>query len=412
MIPENISAKPGPKTIYFDCYNGISGDMALGALIDSGVNLDELRELLSGLKLAGWSLTTEKVTRGGIAGTRALVGLQESDTVERHLSDILAILDRADLPPAVKQQSRAVFERLAEAEAAVHGISVERVHFHEVGALDAIIDITGTCAALYLLGAGRVVFSPLPAGRGEVHCAHGRLPLPAPATLELLAGCGAPVEGRDTGYELVTPTGAALAVALADSFGPIPAFNITAAGYGAGSIDPGYANYLRVMVGTPGLEEEILEEKVAVLEANIDDLTPEIYGYLMEKLFAAGALDVYFTPVQMKKNRPGVHLTALALPEVVKPVGDLIFAETTTLGFRLTEARKVMRSRDTETVQTRWGPVRVKYTAGPAGRLPGNYSPEYEDCRVVAEQSGLPLKEIYRLVEQIFRDRFEPPGEQ
>ncbi len=411
-MPENLSTKPGPKTIYFDCYNGISGDMALGALIDGGVNLDELRELLTGLKLAGWNLTAEKTTRGGIAGTRALVNIEKGDVTARHLADILAILDRADLPPVVKQQSRAVFECLAEAEAAVHGISVDRVHFHEVGALDAIIDITGTCAALYLLGAGRVVCSPLPAGRGEVHCAHGKLPLPAPATLELLAGRGVPVEGRDTGYELVTPTGAALVVALADSFGPIPAFNIAAVGCGAGSIDPGYANYLRILVGTPELVEGSIEEKVAVIEATIDDLNPEIYGYLMEKLFAAGALDVCYTPVQMKKNRPGVHLTVLVPPEKKKPLVDLIFAETTTFGLRLTEARKVMRTRDTETVQTRWGPVRVNYTPGPAGGLPLNYAPEYEDCRLVAEQSGLPLKEVYRLVDQSFRDHFGPNGEQ
>lgn len=411
-MPEHPSEKPGQKTVYFDCYNGISGDMALGALIDGGVDLKELQELLSGLKLKGWNLSVEKITRGSIAGIRALVNLEESDGVERHLGDILSILDQADLPPVVRQQSRSVFECLAEAEASVHGISVDRVHFHEVGALDAIIDITGTCAALYLLGADRLVCSPLPAGRGEVECAHGRLPLPAPATLELLAKYRAPVEGRDAGYELVTPTGAALAVALADSFGPIPAFNVTAVGYGAGSIDPGYANYLRILIGTTEPEETTFEEKVAVLETTIDDLNPEIYSYLMEKLFEAGSLDVYYTPVQMKKNRPGVHLTVLSPPEKMKTVQDIIFEETTTLGFRLTEARKVMRPRDTEIVQTRWGPVRIKYSPGPAGLLPLHYSPEYEDCKLVAEQSGLPLKEVYRLLDQIFRGRFNPSGEQ
>ncbi len=403
----NRAGEAGLKIAYFDCYNGISGDMALGALIDAGVDLQELRELLGGLKLGGWNLTAEPITRGGIAGTRARVCLEGNTEPERRLDDILAILDRADLPPAVKQQSKSVFEHLAEAEASVHGISVDRVHFHEVGALDAIIDITGTCAALYLLGVERVVCSPLPAGRGEVQCAHGRLPLPAPATLELLAGRQVPLEGRDTGYELVTPTGAALVTALAGSFGPIPSFKITAVGYGAGSTDPGYANFLRVLFGRSDPAEDIQEDKIAVMEANIDDLNPEIYGYVMEKLFEAGAVDVYFTPVQMKKNRPGIHLTVLAPPEIMTGIRDLIFTETTTLGFRLTIARKMMRPREVETVLTRWGPVRIKYTPDPEGGVPFHYAPEYEDCRDVALKAGLPLKEIYRLVEDLFRRRSE-----
>jgi len=397
------------KIVYFDCYSGISGDMALGALIDGGVDLKDLQALLAGLKLEGWSLAAEKVTRGGIAGTRALVGLNQSEMKERRLNDILEILDRADLPSEVKDNSRAVFNNLAEAEAAVHGITVERVHFHEVGALDAIIDITGTCAALYLLEADQIACSPLPAGRGEVKSAHGRLPLPAPATLELLAGRRAPLEGRDTGYELVTPTGAALVTALANYFGPIPDFTLGSIGYGAGSIDPGYASYLRVLIGEAEAIESAFEEKVAVIETSIDDLNPEIYGFLMERLFEAGALDVYYTPIQMKKNRPGVHLTILVPPESTARIQDLVFKETSTMGFRLTTARKVMRPRETATVQTRWGPVRVKYVPDPEDRLPLHYSPEYEDCRAVAAQSGHPLKEIYRQVDYLFRNRHAPP---
>ena len=403
------TGETGPTIIYFDCYSGISGDMALGALLDGGADLKEIRAVLAGLKLQGWSLGAEKIKRGGIAGTRALVCLDGVETAERHLNEILEILDRADLPRPVGANSRKVFERLAEAEAAVHGISVDQVHFHEVGALDAIIDIVGTCAALYLLQADRVICSPLPAGRGEIKSAHGRLPLPAPATLELLAGRRVPVEGKDSGFELVTPTGAALVTALADSFGPIPAFNIGAVGYGAGSIDPGYPNYLRVLIGSAGPLAGSYEEEVAIIETNIDDLSPEIYSYLMDKLFAAGALDVYYTPAQMKKNRPGVLLSVLAPPEKISSIQDLLFKETTTLGFRLTTARKVMRPRAVETVETRWGPVRVKYTPSPEGCFPLHYGPEYEDCRAVAEQSGLPLKEVYRLVDQIYRQRGSNP---
>jgi len=401
----NRAAEGGLKIAYFDCYNGISGDMALGALLDGGVDLKELRELLDGLKLSGWSLMTETVTRGGIAGTRVLISLDGGKEPERHLSDVLAILEQAELPAQVKKNSRTVFNCLAEAEAAVHGTTVDKVHFHEVGALDAIIDITGTCAALYLLGIERLICSPLPVSRGEVKCAHGTLPLPAPATLELLAGRQAPLEGRDAGYELVTPTGAALVTALADSFGPIPAFQITDVGCGAGSIDTGYANYLRVLLGYTDLVEGIHEEKIVVIEANIDDLSPEIYGYVMERLFEAGAVDVYFTPVQMKKNRPGVLLTALVPPEKMKAVRDLIFLETSTLGFRMTIARKLMRSREVKTVQTQWGSVRVKYVPDPKDGLLLHYAPEYEDCRSVAVKAGLPLKEIYRLVENLFQNR-------
>ncbi len=410
---KNLSEKSssqitGLKTLYFDCYNGISGDMALGALLDGGVDLKNLQEMLSGLNLKGWSLKAEVINRGGIAGTRALVELQQSDVCKRHLEDILAILDRSDLPRQVKLQSQSVFECLAEAEAAVHGIRVDEVHFHEVGALDSIIDIVGTCSALYLLAADQVVCSPLPASRGEIKCAHGILPLPAPATLELLARRQVPLESRDTGYELVTPTGAALVTALAESFGSIPDFNLSAIGYGAGSIDPGYANYLRVLIGHTEPVHNVSKEKMAVIETNIDDLNPEIYGYLMEKLFKAGAFDVYYTPIQMKKNRPGVHLTILSPPEKVKILQDIVFLETTTFGCRLTMAHKVKRVREYETVHTAWGKIVIKYIPNSGGGLPVHYSPEYEDCRAVAAESGLPLKEVYRIVDHLFRNMFSP----
>jgi pyridinium-3,5-bisthiocarboxylic acid mononucleotide nickel chelatase len=395
------------KILYFDCYSGVSGDMTLGALLDLGLEIGRLQELLDGLSIKNYSLTAEKVSRGGISGTRAVVRADESPPVERHLSEILQIINQSDLPRAVIEAGSAVFKSLAEAEAAVHGIPVEKVHFHEVGAVDALVDIVGTAAALYLLEIDEIQCSPLPAGRGEVMTEHGRLPLPAPATLELLARRQVPVLGSSSDFELVTPTGAAIVTALADKFGPIPAFNIEKVGYGAGSKDPGYPNYLRLLLGSYQKTGLQYEEEVTILETNVDDQNPEIFGYLMDLLIRAGALDVYYTPVQMKKNRPAVQLTVLSPPGKTAQLQDLLFYETSTLGVRLTTARKIMRPREVETVRTGWGSVRVKYSPEPDGRFPLSYAPEYEDCRAVAESSGLPLKEVYRMVDQLFRKKAE-----
>ena len=399
------TAFTGEKILYFDCYSGISGDMTLGALLDLGVELQRLQDILAGLKLDGYRLGAEKVSRGAIAGTRAVVSLDDSPPVERRLSDILHLIDDSSLPQPVKAKSSAIFTNLAEAEAEVHGIPVEKVHFHEVGAVDALVDIVGSAAALYLLKIDRIYCSPLPVGRGEVQTAHGRLPLPAPATLELLARRKVPVCGSDLDFELVTPTGAAIVTTLADSFGPLPAFNIEAVGYGAGSIDPGYPNYLRLVSGFRQSAGPVYEEEVAVIETNIDDLNPEVFGYLMERLFEAGALDVCYTSVQMKKNRPAVQLTILSPPEKIKLLQDLVFSETSTLGLRITTARKIMRLRETKTVQTEWGPVRIKYSPGADRRYPLHFAPEYEDCHKIARLSGLPLKEVYSLAEHLFRNR-------
>lgn len=394
------------KLLYFDCYSGISGDMALGALLDLGVELEELKKLLSKLKLTGYHLSTERVSRGGISAARAIVNLENATPIERNLPGIIKIIEDADLPPVVRENSTNIFRSLARAEAKVHGIAVDRVHFHEVGAVDAIIDIVGISAALYLLGIEAVFCSPVPLGRGEVQTAHGKLPLPAPATIELLASREVPIEGRDCDFELVTPTGAAAVAALARSFGPMPSMNVEKVGYGAGTIDPGYPNLLRVIMGTASCASSSFEEEVAVIETSIDDLSPEIFGYLMDKLFEAGALDVYFSPLQMKKNRPAVHVTVLMPPDGVSIIEDILFAETSTLGFRLTSARKIMRPREIKIVQTAWGTVGVKYSPAPDGQKPLHYSPEYEDCLRAARSSGLPLKEIYRLVEELFRAQF------
>ena len=379
--------------------------MALGALLDLGLELKSLQDLLSGLNLPGYCIEVEKVNRGGIAGTKAVVKLKDSLPVQRHLAEILGLIEKSSLPQPVKNKSGAIFQSLAEAEAAVHGISVEKVHFHEVGAVDAIVDIVGTSAALFLLEIDRIYCSPLPAGRGEVQTEHGRLPLPAPATLELLSKRKAPLRGVDLDFELVTPTGAAIVTTLADSFGPLPSFNIEAVGYGAGSIDPGYPNYLRLLLGSRQQAVPAYEEEVVIIETNIDDLSPEIFGYLMERLFEAGALDVCYTSVQMKKNRPAVQLTILSSPDKVKQLQDLVFFETSTLGLRLMTARKIMRSREIITVQTEWGPVRIKHSPAVEPNLSSHYAPEYEDCQKIARLSGLPLKEVYKLAESLFRKR-------
>ena len=403
---DGIESSGDSKVLYFDCYSGISGDMTLGALLDLGLEVEKLREMLSGLKLGGYRLETEKVNRGGITGTKANVILEAADPVTRHLSDVLQIIDASDLPRQVKENGTSVFQRLAEAEASVHGTAIEKVHFHEVGAVDAIVDIVGTAAALYLLGISEIYCSPLPLGGGEVQTAHGRLPLPAPATLELIARRQIPVKGREVHFELVTPTGAALVATLAKSFGPMPDFTIHKVGYGAGSHDPGYPNYLRVISGEKAAAQQLYEEEVLVLETNIDDLNPEIFGFLMDKIFEAGALDLFFTPVQMKKNRPAVQLTVLTPPHLQQKLQTIIFNETSTLGLRVSRAQKIMRQRETLTVETKWGHVRVKYATTPKGQFPLSFAPEYEDCRQVAGKSGLPLKEVYRLAENLFRKQF------
>ncbi len=393
------------KTIYFDCYSGISGDMALGALIDAGADLKQLKELLSKMNLGGYSLETEQVKRGGLAGTRAVVSLEDKQPVERHLSGILELIDSSELPGPVKVKSSAIFTRLAEAEAAVHGMPVEKVHFHEVGAVDAIVDIVGTAAALHLLQVDKIICSPLPIGRGEVQTAHGRLPLPAPATLELIAMRQVPVKGSNHEFEMVTPTGAAIVTTLAESFGPFPTYTVNAVGYGAGTIDPGYPNYLRVILGEAARLKGSYEEEVTMIETNIDDQNPEHFSYLMEQLFSKGALDVYFTPVQMKKNRPAVQLNILSPPEKADSLKEIVFYETSTLGLRIYNARKMMRQRETVTIETEWGPARVKTSPPAPGQAELHFAPEYEDCKELARKSGLPLKEIYRITEILFRNR-------
>ena len=401
----NVAPIKRGRVVYFDCYSGISGDMTLGALLDCGAPLEEVTLLLKRLNLPGWRLQAKKVIRHGLSGTDLSVIVEKDDKAHRGLTDITGIINDSDLPGPIKDKSIAIFTHLAEAEACVHGAAVEQIHFHEVGAVDALVDIVGSVSALHMLNINTVYCSPLPLGRGMAQSAHGLIPLPGPAVLQLIQKRRVPVYGVNEVWEQVTPTGVAIMTALADHFGPLPALTIESVGYGAGKFDPGYPNFLRALVGVPVSVTNAWEEPLLQIEANIDDLNPEIYGYLMEKLIEAGAMDVFFTPIQMKKNRPAVKLSLLSAPFSLDPLLGLIFNETSTLGVRIFEGRKKMRPRFVDTVQTEWGPVRIKIVPAEDEGFPRHVAPEYEDCRAIAVRTGLPLKEIYRMAEYTYRRR-------
>jgi hypothetical protein len=374
--------------LYLDCPSGISGNMLLGALAELGVGEEALRKELASLGLAGWNFKTAKVQRGALSAT--LVEVEVTGTqAHRSLQDILALIDGSSLPAGVKEKSKQVFQRLAQAEAEVHGTSPEQVHFHEVGAVDAIIDIVGAVAGLHRLGVERVVCSPLPVARGWVESSHGPLPLPAPATALLLRG--APTYGVEGEFELVTPTGAALAVTLADSYGPQPPMTVQSVGCGAGSADLPKPNILRAFLGET--TQASLAEKLILLETNIDDMNPELYENLMEQLFAAGALEVYFTPIIMKKSRPGVVISALCEAKDKAAVLHKMFEESTTLGVRIIEVERHCLPREFREIETRWGKVKVKLARTSAGIVTA--SPEYEDCKRLAREHRVPLRQVY-----------------
>jgi len=371
------------KICYFDAFSGIAGDMTVAALIDAGAAFEPLAGALDSLGM-GATFRIEKVSRGGIAATRFLVEGGEQ-RAHRHLPHILRMIDAGGLPDQVKENAAAIFSRLGEAEARVHGVPVEKVHFHEVGAVDSIADIAGAAMGLFLLGVDQVHASPVNVGGGAVTTEHGLLPVPAPATVALLEG--RPVFSRGPQAELTTPTGAAILATLAVSFGPLPPMRISGAGFGAGTKEfKEQANVLRVILGEASGAAEAAS--VAVLEANIDDSTPEILGYAMERLLEAGALDVTLTPVHMKKNRPGVMLSVLARLEDRERLAALVFAETSTLGLRIHVAERRVEARSVVEVETRFGKLRVKVSAS------GAFAPEYEDCRKMARETGVPLREI------------------
>ncbi len=373
---------------YLDCFSGISGDMLLGTLVDVGLAVEDLRSDLARLPLTGYEVTAKRVKKNGLAGTLVSVKT-EHEHAHRGLHDIIAIIEQAKLPAEVTQPARKTFERLAAAEARVHGHTVEEVHFHEVGAVDAIVDIVGAFAGLHRLGIEKVYASPLPLGGGWVDTAHGRLPVPAPATVELLRGV--PTYGGPVDAELVTPTGAAIITTICQDFGPMPPMVTAAVGWGAGSKDLPHPNLLRLFLGEPTVRPR--EQQLALIETNIDDMSAELFGYVMERLLEGGALDVYFTPIVMKKSRPATLISVLCEPPLVDALSEMLFRETTTLGVRVTEVRRRCLDREWREVQTEYGSVRVKI-----GRLNDevlNIAPEYEDCARLAREKGVPVKAVY-----------------
>ncbi len=392
------------KVLYFDCFSGISGDMALGAMLDAGLPLEDLKGALGSLAVSGFDVSAVRVLRAGVSATKFTVhehgGAQHDHGhhTHRHLSAIFGLIDKSALSAAGRDRAKAMFQRLAEVEAGIHQMPVEKVHLHEVGALDSIIDIVGIVFALEWAGADRIVCSPLNVGGGMVQSAHGLFPVPAPATVKLLGG--APVYAGTIQKELVTPTGALIVTSYAESFGPVPAMSIEQVGYGAGERDdPTTPNVLRVLIGRASAEART--ERVTVVECEIDDMNPQIFGVVMEQLYAAGALEVFYVPVQMKKNRPGTLLTVIAAPERLGQISDIIFRETTTIGLRHSEVARECLDREIVTVETPAGAVRFKI-ARRDGRVL-NAVPEFEDCAKLAAAKNLSVKEVQALAVSAYR---------
>jgi uncharacterized protein (TIGR00299 family) protein len=437
---------------YLECFSGISGDMLLGALVDAGVPFDTLVETAASLNI-GARLEMRKVSRGGIAGTKVDVFSADTPAAEhahehgddpvhsqdqsehthkrgtahehthshthahpvvgehtheftrphthhRSLSAILDIIGSAALPVAVKERASRAFQLLGEAESAIHQIPIESVHFHEVGAVDTIVDIVCAAAGCGALGVDRWLASPLNVGSGTVECAHGTLPVPAPATLTLLGD--APIYSSGPTMERVTPTGAAILRMLEVQYAPLPAMRIAASGYGAGGRDtPGRANLVRLLVGEETALQETAVEPLAVIETVVDDSTPQLIAYVSELLLEAGAWDVFRATVQMKKGRTGVQLTVLCSPDLVAPLRELIFRETTTIGLHWRLENKASLAREFAEAQTAWGPVRVKIARWPSGEV-ANAAPEYEDCRALARRHSVPLKQVMQAAMRAF----------
>ncbi|HEY7180851.1 MAG TPA: nickel pincer cofactor biosynthesis protein LarC [Blastocatellia bacterium] len=390
------------RTLYLDCFAGASGDMLIGAMLDCGLDFESLRSELLKLGVGGYELSLKRVDRSGISAAKFDVNMtgephshgrhhEHEHSHHRALSEIKQIISSSNLSEQVKGRAQTIFQRIGEAESKIHHIPIESVHFHEVGAIDSIVDIVGACVAFEALKVGRIVSSPLHVGSGTFKCAHGTYPVPGPATAELLKGV--PVYSKDVEGELVTPTGAAIISTLAEIYGPMPMMKIEKIGYGAGTREyPKFPNALRAVIGEMEEDADRTPGAVTVIEANIDDLTPQVFGYLMEKALAAGALDIFYTPAQMKKNRPGVLLTLLCAPADRERMCDLIFRETTTLGVRYRNEQREILTREFVTVETEYGPIRIKVSRSKDGRVM-NASPEFEDCRAAAEKNGVGLRD-------------------
>lgn len=389
-------SNPGMRTLYFDCFAGASGNMILGAMIDLGVEEATLTKGLAGLGLDGVSLKIEKVDRSGIGATHVEVGFPDQKR-HRHLSDILAIIENGRVSASVKERAGSIFRRLAEAEASVHGIPVEKVHFHEVGAVDAIVDIVGACLAFELLGIEHFACSRLNAGSGFIEMDHGKYPVPPPAVAKLAQGFelfSAGIEG-----ELLTPTGAAIVSTLCDASGPLPGMKVEAVGYGAGTRRyEKFPNVLRLILGEAEPDAGRRKtEQLVLIETNVDDSTPQTLGFVMDRAFESGALDCWFTSVQMKKNRPAVVLSVLCEPAVESSIKKLLFTETTTIGLRVRDIQRECLERNTVTVETEFGDVEVK-VAFYEGEVV-NVKPEFDQMRALAEKDGVTLREVEKAVE-------------
>jgi len=398
------------RILYFDCFAGVSGDMIVGALLDLGADFDALKRELSSLAIGSYGTNIRRVERSGISATKFDVEVDLSDQPARTLADIRSIILESSLSEITKQRSLAVFERLADAEAKVHGTTRNEIHFHEVGAVDSIVDIVAAMIGFEMLGVDRFYCSPLRVGRGVIEADHGRLPVPAPATAELLKGV--PIYAGDLEGEFVTPTGAAIVATLCEVFGHLPEMKVSGIGYGAGSRDPnGLPNVLRLMLaemddaGTD-IESSVASRRdhdVTVIETNIDDMNPQVYGFVMERAFALGALDVFMIPAQMKKDRPGVLLTVLAKPETTEELIEMLLAKTTTLGVRYYRANRRVLERAIETVETEYGLVRIKVARD--GERTLHFQPEYEDCARLALESQTPLIEVQAAANAAYREK-------
>jgi uncharacterized protein (TIGR00299 family) protein len=397
------------KVLYFDCFNGAAGDMILGALVDAGLPIEALQAAIGSLAVAGCEVSADRVVKHGLTAVKFRVheavpagaaGDSSAAHGHHHLRDIRAAIGRSNLSETGQARANRLFTRLAEAEAAIHGSTLEQVHLHEVGALDSIIDIVGAVFALEWFAPDRVVVSPMNVGGGMVRSAHGVFPVPAPATLRVLGA--APVYSSGVPFELLTPTGALILTEYATSYGPMPALRIDRVGYGAGDRDlPGTPNVLRVVAGT--LNDQAPAMRVAVVACEIDDMNPQIFGALMDRLYAGGALEVFYQPVQMKKNRPGTLMTVVCRPDHRRALTDLVFAETTTIGVRHHEMARECLDRETVAVATPWGEVRIK-VARQAGRVL-NAQPEFDDVARLAGEHGVPIKDVHAQAQKAWLDR-------
>jgi uncharacterized protein (TIGR00299 family) protein len=410
------------KILYFDCFAGAAGDMILGALLDAGLPFEELKRALGSLAVDGWDVSVDRVVKTGVTATKfrvhehALTAPSHQSATgpagptrhaHYHLKHIFAAIERSALNDAGKARAIKMFTRLGEAEAAIHGTTMEKVHLHEVGAIDSIIDIVGAVFALEWFKADRIVVSPMNVGGGMVNSAHGVFPVPAPATLALLQG--APVYSSGIQSELLTPTGALILTEYASDFGPVPAMTIERIGYGAGDRElKDTPNVVRVLIGESSMPQDLKspgpqQHRVSVLECEIDDMNPQIFGVLMDRLYAAGALEVFYASVQMKKNRPGTLMTVVCKPEHRESMTEIVFRESTTIGVRHQELSRECLDRETVTVQTAVGPVRVK-VASRDGRVL-NAQPEFDDLAKLSHERGIPIKDVQALAHKAWLDR-------